>query len=319
MGAGASVGLSAAVQSASADDLKAVLSSMSEESRKKLRNTLEKHAVAKLGSQEIEVSSFSHALSSDVLRYDGFREHAYRLAFHWGAKFQNGQQDGPWRLKTVLPTGDIENDKDLKPNSEGGLVSFTYHQSINAANVGELAQTPFVWQRPDGSYAVVQTWKVSINEEFQKSFTISSENPNEGKFGLQPAEEFKMALAGLFGDVVVKELGIKYCHKVTQNTKPALVGSSEKLMEFIKSNATIRQELDLLEVGKDANADEPLSFVGRGVDGKGKEFSKAFTMSPNTMYVVYVKQGWETMACVKPLHQFEKECEFTTPPKQCSL
>merc|ERR1712204_160858 len=117
-----------------------------------------------------------------------------------------------------------------------------HHQSIDATNVGELAQTPFVWQRTDGSYAVVQTWKVAINEQFQKTFTITSENPNEGKFGVQAAEEFKMALAGLFGDDIVKELGIKYCHKVTHNAKPALVGSSEKLIEFIKSWTFLKSE-----------------------------------------------------------------------------
>jgi len=269
--------------------------------------------VPQLGHADTDV------LSDDVLRYDGFNEHAYRFLFHWGAKFQDGQEAGPWRLKTVLPTGDIENDKDLKPSSEGGLICFTHHQSIDATNVGDLAQTPFVWQRTDDSYAVVQTWKVAINEQFQKTFTITSENPNEGKFGVQAAEEFKMALAGLFGDDIVKELGIKYCHKVTHNDKPALVGSSEKLIEFIKSDATVRQELDLLEVGKDAHGDQPLSFVCRGVDGKGNVFPKSFTMSPNTMYVVYVKQGWETMACAKPLHQFEKECVFATPPKKCGL
>jgi len=175
---------------------------------------------------KLEATSDKDVLSNDVLRYDGFSEHAYRFLFHWGAKFQDGQEAGPWRLKTVLPTGDIENDKDLKPSSEGGLICFTHHQSIDATNVRELAQTPFVWQRLDGSYAVVQTWKVAVNEQFQKTFTITDDNPNEAKFSVQAVEEFQMALAGLFGDDIVKDIGIKYCHKVTHNTKPAFVGSA---------------------------------------------------------------------------------------------
>merc|ERR1712129_638852 len=62
----------------------------------------------------------------------------------------------------------------------------------------------------------------------------------------------------------------------------------------------IREQLRILEVL------EPDGFMSKFTTKKD-EGEKPFHMDLSVSYCLYTKQGWETMACVKPLHQFNWE------------
>lgn len=46
--------------------------------------------------------------------------------------------------------------------------------------------------------------------------------------------------------------------------------------------------------------------------GDGSTGSKNFDFQPNVEQVLYTKQGWETMASIKPLALFLKDCFYDT-------
>jgi len=57
-----------------------------------------------------------------------------------------------------------------------------------------------------------------------------------------------------------------------------------------------------------------LGFMADGTDGNGQKFEKNFRLTPGEQCVVYRKTGWESMGCIKPLHQFLADAEFHEPP-----
>jgi len=59
---------------------------------------------------------------------------------------------------------------------------------------------------------------------------------------------------------------------------------------------------------------EGLGFVADGIDGHGTRFEQHFTLTAGEHCVVYRKVGWESMGCVKPLHQFLNDAELHEPP-----
>ena len=46
------------------------------------------------------------------------------------------------------------------------------------------------------------------------------------------------------------------------------------------------------------------------VDGKGNKSTKDFAMAEGEEYALYTKLGWQTMACVTPIHQFMPDREL---------
>eukprot|EP00929_Paragymnodinium_shiwhaense_P082635 TRINITY_DN43651_c0_g3_i1.p1 TRINITY_DN43651_c0_g3~~TRINITY_DN43651_c0_g3_i1.p1 ORF type:complete len:325 (-),score=72.96 TRINITY_DN43651_c0_g3_i1:353-1327(-) len=250
------------------------------------------------------------AKMSGVRRYNGFMEYARRMLFAYEDHFPDAQP----HLLTVLPTGAIENDKILEPKPEKGLITFTYPQTMKDEDVkSTLLDTPFVWERDDGSYAVVQTWSTNCNAEFKKSFEMTTSLPKD--FSQQAAEEFRRCVTQLFG-AGSRTQPIMFCKKTTQNQFPAYVGMPESLMELLHRDANVREELRILKVGEDEKGRNPFAFVTTVVDGKGEESYKSFEMEPRLEYVMYVKQGWQTMGCVKPLEQFLAEADFHGVPRE---
>ncbi len=246
-----------------------------------------------------------------VDEYPGFTEHAYRLLFQYGEKYV--EEGGPWHLKTILPEGMVENDKSLKPGFEGGLICYAYPQTAEPDVAQNYLDSNFVWKRDDGTFAIVQTWPTKVNKKFTDDFKINSNNPSPGKFKPKAAEEFEQCMRKVFGDAAVDELGIKYCHKKTENKNKAYKGKSEDIYAMLCKNEKIVKEMDIAEVGGASTLPGSLSFVANWVNGKGEKGTKPFTMGSDTMYVLYIKQGWETMACVKPFDQFEAEADFYRP------
>ena len=57
----------------------------------------------------------------------------------------------------------------------------------------------FVWDRDDGTTAVVQTWKVRYNDTFRATFECSQENPDDTVFSPRKVAEFRRAMRNIFG------------------------------------------------------------------------------------------------------------------------
>jgi len=252
---------------------------------------------------------------SKVTKYTGFKEHAYRLLFPYEDNFQT---EVP-HLLTILPSGLIENDKKLVAEKEKGLIAYTYAQVVEANVAKKVIETdkpdsawkdkpyndtPFVNKSGD-KYMLVQTWPTKINDKFKQDFEMTDHNPNLKHFENAAVNEFKSCIETLFGKDATQKVGIKYCHKVTENKFPCYLGKTEALLEYLKDDVAAMKEVGIKEVMSDG-----LGFVAIGEDGKGKPVEKPFTMEPNTKYVIYKKVGWETMGCCKTKQQFDKEAEF---------
>jgi len=219
----------------------------------------------------------------------------------------------------------------LRPQKEDALIAFTYPQNIS----DELADSPvsykadgsaddnvpmdsspqilrdtaFVWRREDGTNALVQTWPTTLNENFRKTFGIfEGTNPESEKFMPQAVSEFQEAMVRLFGPTAAK-CPILFCHKKTVNSSPAVVGVGEEVLAHVKRHPELMHELAILSIDN-----EGLGFVADGTSGDGTKFEKHFTLTPGEQSVVYRKAGWDTMGCIKPLHQFLRDAELHETP-----
>ena len=191
-----------------------------------------------------------------------------------------------------------------------------------------LEPTPnniFVFKRDNGTYGVVHCWPIKFNQDFQKRFTITEDNPDPAKFSPRMAAEMKACMHKLFGGAKRSSLlaaccgggggggggggdgtKLKYCSSTSWNGKTCLTGTAPEMIAFLRQNPRLQQHLNIAKL-------EPDGFTAR-VKIKGK-FSKEkeFHMASSTAreeHVVYVKQGYEEMASVKPLDLFHYDCEF---------
>jgi len=266
--------------------------------------------------ETMEVTSMEAIPAAEAVRvYSGFTEHTYRLVFPFEDKFA---PDTPLLL-TILPSGVVENNKVLDPKAEKGLIAFTYPQSISDecanflveqqgggdGNSRTLNDTAFVWRRADGTNALVQTWATNINEKFCQDFEISKGvNPDPEKFSPQAVSEFKEAMVRLFGPSATA-CPTWFCHKKLESTSPAVVGSGEEVLAYLKENTELMRKVAIASIDSDG-----LGFVADGTNGKGEKFEKCFRVTRGEQCVVYRKTGWDTMGSVKPLHQFLLDAEF---------
>jgi hypothetical protein len=235
--------------------------------------------------------------------YAGFIEHSRRLLFPYEDHFPSTPQ-----LRTLLPSGIIENSKRLEPKKGKAIICYAVPQSMSEKQartvlVDDNGESPFVWQRSDGSFALVQSWSSDYNAKFQKEFEISETNPDEGKFSSQAAQEFRYTVEHLFGPDAAAQKPILYCHRSSRNEKKVYVGTSEVLFAFIRANPHVQKEMSILAIFK-------AGIVVGLVDGKGQVGLKDFGMAVDVSYALYTKLGWTTMACLTPLDQFMREREL---------
>lgn len=239
----------------------------------------------------------SESESKVVKVYAGYTEDAQRLVFDFQDKY-----DASPHLLTVLPTGTVENDKVLKPEKDKGLIAYTYPQSISPDLAEKYIETPFVQKRDNGTFSLVQTWTTSYNDKFRSDFNIQMENPNPAVFVPQAVDEFKQAMVLMFGSTA-EDHEILYCQRATENNKKLYVGYSELLLEFLKMHPEDMEALGITELTEGG-------FITRIVDGRGKVTSKPFTFSPGEKYALHTKQGWETMACITLVAQFNNNRSY---------
>jgi len=234
---------------------------------------------------------------SFVKIYKGFQENAYRLLFEFSEFFP----DKSPTLNCILPSGVIENVKELKPTSGKAIISYGFPQSISWdkipsvwALVGEAADS-FIWAREDRSYALVQSWTTNFNDNFKSSFNIAEHNPDESKFSPNAVIEFEQMCVNLFGEAARGRT--KFCHKQTTNNNPVFVGTRHQLLSLLMANPHVCKDMNILSIFDGG-------FEAGTVDGKGNIGSKSFNMAYDGEYALYTKQGWDTMACVTPIEQF---------------
>jgi len=273
-----------------------------------------------------EQGDVAQTKSTEAVRiYGGFTEHTYRLVFPFEDKFA---PDAP-QLLTIVPSGVVENNKKLEPKKEKGLIAYAYPQSISdefaelpveqqtSCNVDSsiavdghetLRDTAFVWRREDSTNALVQTWPTTLNEKFCQDFEMSKGvNPDSAKFLPQAVSELREAMVRLFG-LSATSCPILFCHKQLASTSPAVVGSGEEVLAHLKEHPELMRQLAIASIDSDG-----LGFVADGTNGKGEKFEKCFRLTSGEHCVVYRKTGWDTMGCIKPLHQFLRDAEFHEP------
>ena len=241
---------------------------------------------------------------SAVSVHAGFYEDAYRLMF----PYENNVTVPPGTvLQTILPSGVVETRKELVAEPTRALFSYQLPQTISKDVVEEnnLNDSPYVWERADGTYGLRWMWAVKYNEQFKKEYETSTTNPTGSPEVQQAMDEFQTAskkILKIDDDTPCPEF--LYCHRRTINDKPAYVGSTDELLQFLRTNPDIVKDMNILELTDDG-------FIAQRVDGNGETNTKQFTMPiGDHQYVLYTKLGWSTMACVTPLDQFLDGREF---------
>jgi len=189
-------------------------------------------------------------------------------------------------------------------------VTYPFLQSMSEQAASEhivvKPSSDFVRKRDNGSFACMHCWPVKYNEDFRKQFKVSKTNWDFSKFSPRKAHEFRQCMTRLFGEL--GDADLLYCVKSTNNPMKVLLGSSEQLVDFLRVRPALQAEMHIVKM-------HPDGFISK-VLTKGKPDSeKQFRMKRDDgMYVVYVKKGYETMACCKPLSLFNKDCELVGEP-----
>ena len=279
--------------------------------------------------------------ASDVTVYDGYHEEASRLVFPYSDRFQHLPSQPSQR--TFLPSGVSENEakqlpiyvEDEAPNKAKGEADMTRDQMLEKLKSRALTSYPFaqqvtvtageeimremgnddyVYKRDNGEYGLSQIWPIKFNAQFKKSFVCSTTNPNPRIFHPQAVAEFRRTIERLFGAGATQLVPVVYAQSTRANNLPIYKGTSEQLQVYLRSHP---EAVDKLRIAKLY----PGGFVAivstGGNPSKGeppkKDGFKHFDLAPGETYVLYTKQGYESMACVKSAEQFEKECTLGSP------
>ena len=82
------------------------------------------------------------------------------------------------------------------------------------------------------------------------------------------------------------------------------IGTPAELLELLRTSPTVVSDMNIKELTE-------TGFIAGTIDGKGETDFKAFTMPTEAVnYALYIKEGWDVMACVTPLDQFLKDRTF---------
>merc|ERR1712226_170629 len=91
-------------------------------------------------------------------------------------------------------------------------------------------------------------------KEFLNDFSLSAENPDPRVFDTQAAVEFARAISGVFGEDVLKELGIKYCHRRREHHQQVFVGQGAALLRYLESHPGVVASLGIVELSRTEGA-----------------------------------------------------------------
>jgi len=230
--------------------------------------------------------------------YPGFTETVHRLVFDFEDHFRATPD-----LKTILPSGKLQNTKKLQSERGAALTSYAFPQHMSEEQARQYLGTPFVWRRENGTYALVQSWPVEYNSRFKETFVISDDkNPDPTKFHPQAVEDMRKMVVELFGNTA-NERKIRFCTKATGNHNPVYVGTGGQLLELLRNEKSLLQHFDIVTLTHSG-------FVCRYVRDNGDIGTQNFDMTPCDRYVLYTRVGSSKMACVKMWAQFALECDL---------
>uniref|UniRef100_A0A7S4N3G6 Uncharacterized protein n=1 Tax=Prymnesium polylepis TaxID=72548 RepID=A0A7S4N3G6_9EUKA len=189
--------------------------------------------------------------------------------------------------------------------SERALITYPAAQTMAAsaaeAHLGKSPNSHFVWQRDDGTVAVVHCWSVKFNDNFKASFKCTTKNPDRTVFTPRMEGEFKRAMRQLFGDAAQK-VPIVFARKISHNSSLVISGNRAALVDFLRSRTDVWDALGIVQLYSD-------HFV-TNVTRSGRVYKRMkFTIPLQGQSVIYRKDGFDSMACVKPLFLFNAECE----------
>merc|ERR1712183_27716 len=87
--------------------------------------------------------------------------------------YQNIYTSTP-HLVTVLPDGRIENEVDLPPEENKGLMICAQPQNMTKDIAQNFSKSPFVFERRDGSWAVVQAYQIDYDDKFRADYVCKT-------------------------------------------------------------------------------------------------------------------------------------------------
>ena len=213
---------------------------------------------------------------------------------------------------------------------ERALLSFpqlhTMPYDKASSHVKVFPNSNFVYKRDNGTYGVAHCWPVKFNDTFRSNFKLSRTNPNPSRFSPRAASEFSRCLARIFpseslnrkgggllsklccatkaesGAFSVGSCDILYASSSRWNSMPVLIGTTAQLIAYLRVRPALRERLQIVKL-------LPTGFATRVVvPKKGPEKFKYFTLQPRGKQVIYMKQGYETMASCKPYDLFLVDC-----------
>lgn len=194
------------------------------------------------------------------------------------------------------------------------LTAFPFPQTLDSTvamqelhQLGEHAQA-FVWERDDGTHALVHLWSIKADRSFHRSFTCYDSYfalpPHlRGTFKLQAIEEFRRAIRAMgFGNLpaILDEIPIQLATSTRTNTLPVYVGDADELERYLRLHPGVVDGLRIKRL-------YPGGFLA--VVGEKQKGGKAFNFTRGSV-ALYTKQGGDKMACIKPLSLFNVECKL---------
>jgi hypothetical protein len=275
--------------------------------------------------------------AEDVTAYSGYTEEASRLVFHYADNFAHLRTNPEGR--TYLPSGVCENEAKALPirmldeapdKSKGekdmtaeemsdklktrGLVSYPFPQKVpqkEGKEIIEASDDTFVYERPNGELGLSQIWPIKVNKQFFERFKVSTTNPDPRVFQPQAIGEFTRSIEKLFGKGATQRAPVYYALNKNQNKKPIFKGNSEALQDFLRKSPKVCDDLKIAKLYPGGFI-STISIGGNPAKGEPpkKNNFKHFDFTPGIEYVLYTKQGYESMACIKGYFQFVKECEL---------
>jgi len=273
------------------------------------------------GGKEIEKAFYAEEVAKLVLwlekkdetdmksvkMFTGFTENAYRYLFAYEDNFPHVEPE----LQVILPSGKKENEKKLEPKKEGAIIAYTRSQKMTdkeAAKVLQSKGNPFVFEK-NGEPYVMQTWPNKFNAKLKKEYTLHKYplNPDPEHFEPEALEDFKHIALKLFRQPENENPPLWLGNRKSENDLPMYEGTGDQIMALLRLRQNVREQLRVLKIL------EPDGFLCKFTRGNGEEGEKPFHMDLGRSYALYTKQGWEKMACVKPVVQFDWEAERHLP------
>ena len=222
--------------------------------------------------------------------YNGFLEQTTRLLFVPDANFWDREFEGQkvW-IKTVKPNGVIEATKKL--GAGDGI--FTFVNSLNMQTGVETMENPYCFEREDGTKAVVQLWKKSVNQGLENHFDMRIVDESE-------CADFRTVLVNLFGHATVQKGKLYYCKakRQTANEDLAIQGKWRSIRTLLNASFLLGQMyFNTLLIEKDG-------MLGiRGYFGVCQGELDMFENGEEEV-VLYIRHATKTHACIQPCEQF---------------